>query len=1236
MRLLLGGLLCAGCLCGFHPVQAQPGDEPGSREHWFPLVMDGGGFRSHFFITNLGDVANACFLTPAGDGWDGNRFQAGEGLAIARTRVDFELAAGASLTFASGGAALFLSNGSATLDCAEPVAARLLLTAQDGTGITGMAALASSRPAANFQFPVLPELGLLSLVIANDANAPVTCSIELWDALGANAGTGSIAVDAGEQQTAALGGQVDISSGFAGAATVSCDREVAAVGLVMNDSTFTALPAVVLDGEGVGERSHILPLVADGGGFRSQLLLTNLAQGANHCLFELRGDGLTADRFAFGVGAAPDGGGASFELPRAGGLLVHSSKDALDLAFGYATLHCDGPVAASNLLSVNEAGNPVGLAVISSTGAGPAFRFPSIPEIGDMALVLSNTGSAALDCAAALQRNGGGALPGAAARIPVAAGSTAVRFVANLFAEDAVSPGFATGLVEVACGDAVSVAALPLSGVVVTAVPPVWFGAATRDDPVSALLDAAGCDDGRYLAEDANNSGLVGDCRAMVSFANELMAGGLIAEDNVLRQWGRGDQERLRQWDGVTVSSDRVRSIQLSAHGLKGAISPEIGQLSALQTLVLSNNQLSGAIPPALGRLSSLRELRMDGNGLSGSIPAEIGGLSNLNILVLTHNQLSGTIPSDLGQLSNLSTLGLHDNQLSGTIPPELGQLSNLEYLSLSQNQLSGSIPPELGGLSKLELLQLQENQLSGAFPAELGELSSLEYLALRGNLAIHGTLPWKMREPFINGTLELGVDATQITGIAKPPLRVRSPAYSENPDQNGNASHHSVKYFQGPLTIEQDYGGEPVEVQTPILGRWAMLQSNVLHEVEESPLFVAQVLDAEDQVLLENLPPAAHPTTIATAGGGWLTEYYFELPGAFFQAGNKIRHIIDPENELAETNENDNIWQPFVLYGETPPQFRVSFIPIQKEGQGEWYKNLELDPQALMSSTLALLPIADDYYARIGPGFKPKDSARTISELVELWNLEANVGEFYHGLQTEGGGVSIADTLVALSYFQIRKVIPHEFGHNFNLAHPPGCGTDGPFYPYPEGGLGPTIAWDPNWRRFASTAEDSRFRDVMSYCAEYWWISISDYHYRKASEFWLAFNDQYSTSAVSTSFVLAAGSEARSSTKGIDSLALAGRIDAAGRWSLTQARHSRKAPRPPIRDGEFTLILLDSEEARVLSEPLAALRMTDGEDAFWLARVPLPLRTARQILIIDTQGNELLREPLPDLRNQD
>ncbi|MDE0480513.1 MAG: hypothetical protein OXI13_12920, partial [Gammaproteobacteria bacterium] len=146
----------------------------------------------------------------------------------------------------------------------------------------------------------------------------------------------------------------------------------------------------------------------------------------------------------------------------------------------------------------------------------------------------------------------------------------------------------------------------------------------------------------------------------------------------------------------------------------------------------------------------------------------------------------------------------------------------------------------------------------------------------------------------------------------------------------------------------------------------------------------------------------------------------------------------------------------------------------------------------------------------------------------------------------------------------------------------------------------------------------------------------ISDYHYEKAWDYWREYGTYSRANSVSTAAVTTegtpTGSTQAASSEAPQSLALSGGITADGVWSLSQAQVSGRGPRPPAEDGEYRLILYDDAGVQVYEEPLARIAIGDSDESFWAARTPLPLRTAAEIVILDAQGSEVLRQTLPDL----
>ena len=991
-------ILSAFALLAALPAAAQLPDETANREHFFPLVADGGGFRSYLFLTNAADAANQCALALQGPNLDTGIFEANDAVTPAGAGATIDLlGVGASLTLIST-AEQALAFGYATLECAEPVVARMLLTLSDNGSPIATTALESAQAGREFQFSVLPRLGRLGLLFSNDNSVAAACAVELEDAEGASAGGGNVALPAQSTALQFLGDLIPIPDGFdTGVVTLSCNEAIAVLGLPLNGATFTALPAISLDSGNTAQASHILPLIVDGDGFQSQLLVTNLAETANQCTMNLLGAGLDSGRFTNSGDVTVTGSGATLELADQGDTLSMLGSGEQALAFGYATLDCDQPATALNLLSVSAQGSPVGMAVIPSSRTAGSFAFPVVPQAGRLALVFTNDADTGASCTIELNDHEGG--NAGRQSVPIAAKSTALRFLADLFDRVDEFPG---GEAAVFCDPEVDAISLSLSGAVFAALPPTIFSSIElepdlapdfgnisfpqkevypRDTPIEplqlpaafggnaplryslepavpglrfdavtrqltgtptaaevykmhylvedadgdsdthqfeisiveppaspsfadvsappdqtyalgkeieplqlpaafggdapivyllepevpglefdsetrqlsgapsatgvytmsysardidldadtlefnirvivpitseSLLNVNGCSNGSFVNNPNGDPELVSDCQSLVGFANALIETGLNAEDNVIRQWGSGDQVKLDTWDGVGVSGSRIYNISLRGRELKGDIPPHLGELSALINLNLSSNELSGPIPSELGALRSLTSLNLAGNQLSGPIPSELGALRSLTSLGLAGNQLSGPIPSELGALHNLTFLGLGANQLGGPIPSELGALHNLTYLGLGGNQLSGPIPSELGALRSLTTLSLWINQLSGPIPPELGTLNKLTYLGLGAN-QLSGPIPTELGNLTaltalllysneLSGPIptELG-ELTELTSLQLRHNRLSGPI----PAELGNltaltALHLSSNELSGPIPTE-------------------------------------------------------------------------------------------------------------------------------------------------------------------------------------------------------------------------------------------------------------------------------------------------------------------------------------------------------------------------------------------------------------------------------------------------
>ncbi|XP_043699269.1 probable LRR receptor-like serine/threonine-protein kinase At5g45780 [Telopea speciosissima] len=117
-----------------------------------------------------------------------------------------------------------------------------------------------------------------------------------------------------------------------------------------------------------------------------------------------------------------------------------------------------------------------------------------------------------------------------------------------------------------------------------------------------------------------------------------------------------------------------VISLEMPSMGLMGTLSPSIGNLSHLQTMLLQNNLISGSLPVEIGKLVELQTLDLSGNQFVGEIPSSLGLLTYLSYLQLSKNKLSGHIPRTVANLMGLLFLDLSFNNLSGPTPKILAK----------------------------------------------------------------------------------------------------------------------------------------------------------------------------------------------------------------------------------------------------------------------------------------------------------------------------------------------------------------------------------------------------------------------------------------------------------------------------------------------------------------------------------------------------------------------------------
>lgn len=138
---------------------------------------------------------------------------------------------------------------------------------------------------------------------------------------------------------------------------------------------------------------------------------------------------------------------------------------------------------------------------------------------------------------------------------------------------------------------------------------------------------------------------------------------------NVLGNWDDAAVDPC-SWTMVTCSPDgSVISLGAPSQNLSGTLSPSIGNLTYIQSVLLQNNDISGPIPSEIGRLQKLDTIDLSNNNFTGQIPDTLSHMKSLQYLRLDNNSLSGAIPSSLANMTWLAFLDLSYNNLSGPVP---------------------------------------------------------------------------------------------------------------------------------------------------------------------------------------------------------------------------------------------------------------------------------------------------------------------------------------------------------------------------------------------------------------------------------------------------------------------------------------------------------------------------------------------------------------------------------------
>ncbi len=224
-------------------------------------------------------------------------------------------------------------------------------------------------------------------------------------------------------------------------------------------------------------------------------------------------------------------------------------------------------------------------------------------------------------------------------------------------------------------------------------------------------------------------------------------------------------------------------------------------------------------------------------------------------------------------------------------------------------------------------------------------------------------------------------------------------------------------------------------------------------------------------------------------------------LPPLLDIEGATLRVTIDPDNQLAERDEWDNMSPihgddaaPIVM--QSVPALRIRLVPIAPVGNA---------PPAISAGSIATLAgFMRTIYptASVEVTLRPatlvtsypwpdRDALVDVLSDLEVERLADGFNGHYYGVQQVGA----ISGIVGIGWLSGRTalgtandvVFAHEIGHNLGLGHPPGCGADqaNTGYPYQNGQIG-LRGFDPR----SGLAVPATSIDMMGYCPGFKWVS--------------------------------------------------------------------------------------------------------------------------------------------------
>ena len=402
------------------------------------------------------------------------------------------------------------------------------------------------------------------------------------------------------------------------------------------------------------------------------------------------------------------------------------------------------------------------------------------------------------------------------------------------------------------------------------------------------------------------------------------------------------------------------------------------------------------------------------------------------------------------------------------------------------------------------------------------------------------------------------------------------------------------------------------------VAGRDAYLRAFVVADRDNTvrPKVRVELFDGGTLIASETVDAMRSFVPTVVSEGSRNSSWNLRIDGALVKPGLAVRITVDPDDDIVETDEEDNVFPPsgapLALDVRPLPTFNVRFVPVRIALYNRTGDVTEANKHDYVAPAAAMFPIAD-YDADVHAVFTSSvasiaadnDWFTLLTEIFNLRNVEGSTRYYYGVIPWVGtsawGGMGFIGYPVAVGLENLFDVAAHEWGHNFGRLHV-GCGDPSnpdPNYPYPNGSIG-VYGYDLVSQELKPPTE---YRDLMSYCSPEW---ISDYTYRHV----LAFREN----------------EARSQGARVaapePTLVVWGRMD---RHSLVLEPAFEVVTRPalPAAPGPYTLQGLDATGGIVFELSFAGTALADGPAGvrFFAFSVPASLAQPQRIARLRLAG---------------